>query len=73
MDDRYDPERIQSLPEDSLTRVLLALGLTHQQNKKFPTRHDILRGEEVVFSGNAYATWDWLRETNQYPSPTSEN
>lgn len=53
--------------EPTLSEVLAFLGYTHEPAPKDgPDRRNVLRGNEVVFTGRAREVWDWLKETGQH-------
>ena len=60
-------------PDPSLNEVLASLGYTTRPThpgagQPWASVKDILRGDEVVFFGNAGDVWQWLRDTAQVRS-----
>lgn len=57
-----------SVGDHSLNGVLALLGYTKQHHgarRGGQGSTDILKGERVVFTGNAHQVWAWLRNTGQ--------
>ena len=49
------------MDDPTLTEALAARGLSHRKGAAPGYSHEILRGNEVVFTGTAAETWTWLR------------
>lgn len=58
----------EDVGEPSLHDVLESLGMDTRPGRF--GRKDIIKGDEVLFTGHAHEVWEWLQETSQYESKT---